>query len=309
MTIGAVAQAAICTLADAQCLPQMEELDLRSSAELDHQILARIGQRAVMLRSISLTCFSTGSQFNSSFDVGDTGVVALLAGSPCVEELVLDGCNTLTDAVLHTIALRCPHLRRLEVRNGCKFTDTGIVTLSEVCHALKSLVLCWCPNMTDMAVLAIAQNLPRLTLLKMIIADEMCCGAKVQQVHNTCTDVALTALSTHCRQLHTLHLKYCDITDSGLRLVALGCTQLQDVDVEYCPQVTDTGIGAVASGCRYLRRLGLTGTQATDRALCAVLHKCTSLQYLTLGRRVLQPSLLSQNGETLLSYVQHLQGS
>eukprot|EP00899_Mesostigma_viride_P015802 jgi/Mesvir1/24222/Mv10933-RA.1 len=150
--------------------------------------------------------------------------------------------------------------------------------LADNCRSLCHLDLEGCRyGMTDEIVTALAPRVPHLRQLDLSI------NAKV-------TDASMYALAELCPQLRHLSLHLGDgdeiclnVTDAGIRAIAVGCPGLATLCTRCCPQVTDDGVRAVAENLSMLSRLDVSFTGVTFAGLRDVLVHCPQLRSLVCG--------------------------
>nr|XP_006817467.1 PREDICTED: uncharacterized protein LOC100370660 [Saccoglossus kowalevskii] len=165
-----------------------------------------------------------------------------------VRELDLSECD-ITDDGLRILAL-CKQLRKIDL-NAAKedrttITSVGVQYLAMSCPILHTVYLRRCRNITDDAIITISQHCRQLMQLNI---------GGCQQL----TDTSLMALGQNCRMLkcvnfnqtrvihskvRELDLSECDITDDGLRILAL-CKQLRKIDLNAAKEdrTTITSVG------------------------------------------------------------------
>ena len=65
-------------------------------------------------------------------------------------------------------------------------------------------------------------------------------------------------MASRCKQLTSLDLGGCKITDAAVVAVASGCKQLTTLNLWSCRKITDAAVVAVTSGCKQLTTLNLS---------------------------------------------------
>ena len=76
-------------------------------------------------------------------------------------------CEDLTDASFVALSTNCPHLRAVIMWSHRGVTDQGLRALS-ACKQLQLLWCCNCRNISDIGLLAIANNCPLLKSVAVI---------------------------------------------------------------------------------------------------------------------------------------------
>jgi F-box and leucine-rich repeat protein 2/20 len=79
--------------------------------------------------------------------------------------------------------------------------------------------------------------------------------------------------------LHTIHLSNNDITDTGLLMIAQGCSQLEDITLSYCKRITDKGLLALAVHLPGITSISLSHLfEAGSFGVFAMASLCPALQ-------------------------------
>lgn len=209
--------------------------------------------------------------------VGDAGFTALALGSPDLETYILR-CPGVTDQTLMAIAQSCPKLRfinlpgtisdvgfvplvdgcasliTIEVSHCLHITDVSLMVLGNGCKFLQSISLHFCEKITDDGVAAFmgCPNLrqidlsccSRITDTSLIALAHFCqlLDTVILSCCHNITDKAISAFATKGR-LQTLDLYSCDnITDLSLVSLAQLCTNLNSVNIRFCPAITELGV-------------------------------------------------------------------
>jgi F-box/leucine-rich repeat protein 14 len=96
------------------------------------------------------------------------------------------------------------------------------------------------------------------------------------------TDAGLMAIRTLYGKLQVLALEgLVQISDDGLAQIAEKCTQLQQVNVSKCPNITHATLAAIARRNPYLNTLGMAGTSVGDEAISLI---CSAMQDSGCGK-------------------------
>jgi len=208
----------------------------------------------------------------------------------------LRGCNSFRESQVTALLRRCDGLRHVCLDEDCPIGQTEfVVALMAYCTSLRSLTLTdgnltdsavaamvrvhaglveldfsYEMKLSDVALLAIAQHLPKLEHLRMSTAPLI-------------SDVGVVALAQNCAALKTLDLSDTKITDAALSALANDCHKLQNLDLSCCSNVSDTGVITLAQKCSPLKKLNLNSTLVTDAGVSAVAKNCTNLEDLNLS--------------------------
>ncbi len=97
------------------------------------------------------------------------------------------------------------------------------------------------------------------------------------------TDAMLEHLAKGCTELREISLLRCtDITDTGLKHLA-GCPRIVSIDLGNIFHITDQGMKFLASGCHDIQKILLNDAlNITDDGLKFLTEGCTNIQILSL---------------------------
>ncbi|EGB06650.1 hypothetical protein AURANDRAFT_28949, partial [Aureococcus anophagefferens] len=168
-------------------------------------------------------------------------------------------------------------------------------------------------KLTDGALRAIAQHLPKLHLLDLqasrgisdsgvIELAQKCTALKALNLCETSiTDAAITAIANNCGDLEALVLQNCEnLTDAALQVVTL--PKLTKLYLDDCPAISDAGLIELSRQCTALKSLSIRSTSITDAAVSAVARNCPDLEELQVeNSQVTDESIIS-----LLQHCAHL---
>ena len=191
-------------------------------------------------------------------------LVALIRRCTGLRRVEISGWSNgklVCDAVMYALAAYCTSLRSLTMDKGTiekgEITDCAVANVTRVHTDLVELSLHGQKQLTDGALHAIAQHLPKLEMLNLF-------GCK------RISDSAVVALVTRCTALKDLSLSCTRISDAGVSAVAMNCPLLEDLSLYDCEGVTDQSIIALAERCPKINYLQLQGTSITCAALVAL---------------------------------------
>ena len=196
---------------------------IRGAFWMEDEDLELIAQKFPNLTSLNLS---------SCKKTTDDAIKALAVNCPNLITLNLKLCRKITDAGLEALAENCNKLTMLDLSNCDQITKTGLEALVK-CPKLKGLNLTWCQNISEVGIIALAENCNKLTTLNLSFCYKI-------------TDTGLTALAVNCPNLTTLNLSWCGkITDTGLTALAENCNKLTMLDLRECRNITEAGITAL----------------------------------------------------------------
>jgi F-box/leucine-rich repeat protein 2/20 len=138
---------------------------------------------------------------------------------PCVTSLRLHG-PTVCDLEVRAAAALNQSLTRLDLTQCDNVTDKALALLAGECKSLRALVALGCRDITNEGVRSLGRG---------------------------------------CRELTSLCLGWCDISDNALLVLSEQCTLLEELDVSGCGRISDAGVSAVTNGCRCLSTLSIEG--------------------------------------------------
>jgi hypothetical protein len=178
--------------------------------------------------------------------VSDSALASLLATTPLLERLNLDGCSKVGNEALLAACFHCPLLRELHCWTLPLLTDETLECFvsaaagRSACSALETLDFGECTALTAPALAAFFGVTPRLKSL-----DLTSCRLS--------DDVLLNI--ARAPQLSHLSLSKCTgVTDAGIVALADGCALLVHLDLNSCADVTGDALQALNIGCTLLKK-------------------------------------------------------
>ncbi|CAL1378600.1 unnamed protein product [Linum trigynum] len=192
----------------------------------------------------------------------------VLIGQRChfLEELDLTD-NEIDDEGLKSIS-RCAKLSSLKLGICLNISDDGLSHIGAYCSKLTELDLYRSAGITDPGILAIASGCPDIEMINMSYCQDI-------------TDSSLICLSK-CSKLKTFESRGCPlITSLGLAAIAVGCRQLNKLDIKKCHNISDAGMLPLSHFSQNLRQITLSYTSVTDVGLLS-LASISCLQSITV---------------------------
>jgi Leucine-rich repeat (LRR) protein len=160
----------------------------------------------------------------------------------------------MNDALLKNLVSNCTKLDSLNLAYCSDVTDDSLVELAKTCPKIQELVLWGCYNTTNVTLEALAAN------CKSIRSLSLKCCKKI-------SDAGLIHMQA-LTQLEDVNLTYCrNITDFGLQSFLSGVPKLRSLCMAYCSNITDVTVGAVMKHCPHLEKLDLTQCNISDAGL------------------------------------------
>jgi ribonuclease HIII len=187
-----------------------------------------------------------------------------------VKTLNLKGCYLLSVVTAWPVKLTS-----VELSMCSNLTDAAVVAVAEHCAGLTSLSVAGCKNLTDAAVVAVAEHCGGLTSLNVSYCKNL-------------TDAAVVAVAEHCAGLTSLDVRSLETFSGGAssletykEILAGTLTSFKPMNP---PTATDASLVAVAERCAGLTSLSVAGCKIlTDAAVVAVAEHCAGLTSLSVA--------------------------
>ncbi|PIK40287.1 putative F-box/LRR-repeat protein 14-like [Apostichopus japonicus] len=167
------------------------------------------------------------------------GLSSILLSMPNIESLNLSGCYNLTDAGLsHAFSRQVTTLTVLNLSLCKQITDKSLRRIAHCFRSLESLDLAGCSSISNMGIMVIEQYLQKLKHLnlrscRLISDDGISCLAGVFKT---------ISRPPGTRNLKSLILQDCQISDTSLSSIAKGLPNLETLNLSFCCQISDTGM-------------------------------------------------------------------
>ncbi|KAE8746739.1 hypothetical protein FOCC_FOCC006487 [Frankliniella occidentalis] len=241
-------------------------------------VLRRLGGCGATIQRLQVTDGAT---------LSDRGLTQLARRCPGLQHLQLHGCQQLGDAALAEIATRCTNLQRLDL-TGC----TGVTTLAVTPGPepprrlqLQYLDLTDCEALEDAGLRVVVRNCPQLVYLylrrcinitgKYIARKQSKLQLHIEQAHSLTQWRLSGANSTVFAKLLAFCVRF---SDAGVKYVPSFCSQLRELSVSDCGQVTDFGLYELAKLGATLRYLSVAKCdQVSDAGLKVLSRRCYKL--------------------------------
>eukprot|EP00949_MAST-11_sp_MAST-11-sp1_P004505 g4505.t1 len=200
------------------------------------------------------------------FKISDAGLRCLGDGCGELRDLNIRGLKLVTDVGLRYLTHGCKKLEKLVLADVFKLTDgmardfglEGLQAMAQECHALTSLNLSNCFQVSSRVLRAIGKGCPSITSLRL---------AGCQAVDTS----ALAEIVRRTKGLKSLSLAGCmEIDSNALRIVGESCSGLTTVNLSGCRSLSDTAIQSLAKCCKSLRSANFSDCNLTDYSLLAI---------------------------------------
>ncbi|KAF8971287.1 hypothetical protein BGZ46_010339 [Entomortierella lignicola] len=136
--------------------------------------------------------------------------------------------ETVNYGSIQPLAQGCPFVSVLDLRDCLMLRDNSVQVIAEQLgpRQLRSLILSGCKKITDLAVLSLCTHAIRLENLELSQCDKI-------------SDISILELGSSqvgiSRTIKSLDLSYCTrITDTGIKGLQIGATQLNSLNLEGC---------------------------------------------------------------------------
>uniref|UniRef100_M3XLI2 F-box domain-containing protein n=1 Tax=Latimeria chalumnae TaxID=7897 RepID=M3XLI2_LATCH len=185
-------------------------------------------------------------------------------------------------------------LKELNLANCIRISDVSLLRISQRCHRLTSLSLCYCDHLTDSGI-ELLSNLSLLTSIDLSGTNIMDQGLSslgnsgriITLSLSECPGITNLGLQKFCQQ--TKELDYLDVshclsfTDQCMKTLAFCCRSLTSLNIAGCPTLTDISIQHLSGVCHYLHFLDISGcVSLTDKVIKYLLKGCKQLCVLKM---------------------------
>ncbi|MED6179791.1 hypothetical protein PIB30_004435 [Stylosanthes scabra] len=257
-------------------LSLLQSLDVSYCRKLTDKGLSAVAKGCSDLRKLHLT----GCRF-----VTDGILEALSKNCHNLEKLGLQGCTNITDNGLISLASGCQHIKYLDINKCSNVSDVGVSSISRACSSsLRTLKLLDCYKIGDETMLSLSEycnNLETLIIggcrdvsndaIKSLAAA---CSSSLKNLRmDWClnlSDSSLSCILSQCRNLEALDIGCCEeVSDAAFQVISseepgLG---LKILKVSNCPKITVAGIGILVGKCSYLEYLDVRSCPHITKAL------------------------------------------
>ncbi|URE48873.1 transcription initiation factor [Musa troglodytarum] len=229
---------------------------------------------------------------------------------PSLVTLSLKGAYRLTDNVLSVLASSAPSLKSINLGKCSLITSCGIISLAEKLN-LAELYIDNCQKIDVMQILPALETMEHLEVLSVAGASTVCdtfisrlmhaCGYNMRElIVADCHDEAIAAfLEASGGSLIELSLNsIAKVEHQTAIAVAYAChSNLQNLDLSFCRQLTDEALGFIVDNCSRLSILKLFGcSQVTEQFLEG--HSNSQVRVIGLTGSILDEMEMSKGEET-----------
>lgn len=155
-------------------------------------------------------------------------------------------------------------------------TEQGLVAVSHGCQNLNS-VLYFCRQMSNAALIDVAQNQPNLIRFRLCIIEPHTPDYITQEPF----DVGFGAIVKSCKNLRRLSLSGL-LTDHVFEYIGTNAENLEMLSIAFAGD-SDMGLHHILSGCKSLRKLEIRDCPFGDKALLANAEKFETMRSLWMS--------------------------
>ncbi|CAD5172313.1 transport inhibitor response 1-like protein Os05g0150500 [Musa acuminata AAA Group] len=192
--------------------------------------------------------------------------------------------DLIEDNGLIAVAASCKLLQELRVFPSDPYgvappislTEHGLVAISAGCLMLHS-VLYFCRQMTNAALLTIANNRPNLTCFRLCIIEPH----TPDYISQEPLDAGFSAIVESCKDLRRLSLSGL-LTDRVFKSIGASANRLEMLSVAFAGD-SDAGLHYILSGCKNLRKLEIRDCPFGDKALLDNASKLETMRSLWMS--------------------------
>jgi hypothetical protein len=214
----------------------------------------------------------------AKWNVGIDNFLPILRYFPKLHELDLSyhACaenfpanEVLSNHDLAVIAELNPDLRKLDLSMNTGITGEGIDSLTHYCPHIQEIDIGGCEKITAQASAKLLGNLHELKTVSFFYSSNLAPEWNI--------------IAPYLKQIKSLNLSFCKLTDEQLNIVLSGCPNLESLQLHENRALTEQAITIIANRCPKLRNLDawtMDGNLATDASLRVLAQKCRFLESL-----------------------------
>ncbi|CAG8762223.1 3846_t:CDS:2, partial [Rhizophagus irregularis] len=194
--------------------------------------------------------------------------------------------------------VQSPSLAQLVLKYCDNITDAAIVNIANKCPYLQHVSLKGCREITNVSVKELARKCQNLYYLNLS-------GCVSMRFANGTMEM----LSSRCENLEYFNFKADDacfennqgcsfIDDSAVYEVAKNCAKMEKINLRYCVGISSQAMIEIAKSCRNLRYINVSGCgNIQDDTVNSLLESCGRLQYVNLSGCVITDNIVHKAKE------------
>ncbi|KAH0989157.1 hypothetical protein GBA52_000640 [Prunus armeniaca] len=261
-----------------------QELDYRSAFAACKSLVYLSGFREILLDYLPAISPVCGNLTTLNFSYANINAEQLKSVICHCHKLqtfwVLD---SICDEGLKAVARTCKDLRELRVFpvNAQEdiegpVSEVGLQAISEGCRKLRS-ILYFCQRMTNAAVIAMSKNCPDLVVFRLCIMGRH----RPDHVTGESMDEGFGAIVMNCKKLTRLAVSGL-LTDGAFSYIGKYGKLVRTLSVAFAGD-SDTGLKHVLEGCSNLQKLEIRDSPFGDTALRSGLHHYYNMRFLWMS--------------------------
>ncbi|KAJ8898931.1 hypothetical protein K2173_008425 [Erythroxylum novogranatense] len=238
----------------------LKELSLSKCLGVTDEGLSYVVTKHTELKKLDITCCRK---------ITDVAITCVTNSCSNLTSLRMESCTLVPREAFGLIGQRCQLLEELDMTDN-EIDDEGLKSISR-CSNLSILKLGICLNISDEGLALIGMYCSQLTELDLYRSAGI-------------TDLGILSIACGCRDLQSINISYCnDITDSSLISLSK-CPSLTTFESRGCPLLTSLGLAAIAVGCKQLNKLDIKKCHdIDDAAMLPLAHFCQNLRQINLS--------------------------
>ncbi|KAL0727122.1 hypothetical protein Bca4012_023215 [Brassica carinata] len=191
--------------------------------------------------------------------------------------------DSICDEGLQAVAETCKELRELRVFPSDPSEDSegpvsglGLQAISEGCKKLES-ILYFCQRMTNVAVTAMSENCPELTVFRLCIMGRH----RPDHVTGKPMDDGFGAIVKNCKKLTRLAVSGL-LTDQAFSLIGEYGKLIRTLSVAFAGD-SDMGLRYILEGCPKLEKLEIRDSPFGDAGLRSGMHRYHDMRFVWMS--------------------------
>jgi F-box/leucine-rich repeat protein 2/20 len=184
---------------------------------------------------------------------------------PFLSRLNLRGYVSCNNHLVKQIASACPNLKELDLTECRSLTPCGLALMTSICCHINILKISGIIRMNNRCIESIVRHCPHLKEVDLSWCRHI-------------TSAGITMLAKECHSLERLSLAGCSLVNDDIFHHIVGFPLLRRLNLQLCKNITDDGIKLLAMYCHHLRHVTLSGCHLlTDLSLCYLSHRSSCI--------------------------------
>lgn len=290
------------------CRTNITSIVLRACDDLTSASAIAIAENCPNLTYIDL---SYGTTFS------ERSLIQLASSCPHLTFINFEGLCNISDKVIATVAANCKKLTffNIDYYKGMSHNGIDPIALKLIAESCVDVTDFVAPDFhykvryghAQLQLKGVYTRLPKITNILLNSPEKMtflqasgckymndACIALIAPRYGShlttlllagCEDITIASLSQlvlHCRQVEHLDLSGCNMTNTGVSLIAFHFPHLHTLSLRKCQNINDEGLLDIPRHLTGLVRLNLSGTSVSDNVLRELAVHCPLLKELEL---------------------------